>query len=126
LVKAIDQNLHLLKRPLPYHESDHLLNLANNILVGGTRLEDIEFRRRDEAWIDALVAKIIPDETFAQLWDKNVSDGAVKIETSNYNNLIKNPNGGIISFKINPFGRRNGLQGFQQEFELWFHPPSSP
>ena len=65
LVKAIDQNLHLLKRHLPYHESDHVLNLAYNILAGGTRLEDIELRRRDEAWMDALGAKIIPDPTTA-------------------------------------------------------------
>ena len=65
LVKAINQNLHLLKRHLPYHESDHVLNLAYNVLAGGTRLEDIELRRRDEAWMDALGAKIIPDPTTA-------------------------------------------------------------
>jgi hypothetical protein len=65
LVKAINQNLHLLKRHLPYHESDHVLNLAYNILAGGSRLEDIELRRRDEAWMDALGAKIIPDPTTA-------------------------------------------------------------
>lgn len=65
LVTAINQNLHLLKRHLPYHESDHVLNLAYNILAGGTRLEDIELRRRDEAWMDALGAKIIPDPTTA-------------------------------------------------------------
>jgi hypothetical protein len=65
LVKAINQNLHLLKRHLPYHESDHVLNLAYNVMAGGTRLEDIELRRRDEAWMDALGAKIIPDPTTA-------------------------------------------------------------
>ena len=32
LIQAIDQNLHLLKRHLPYHESDHVLNIAYNIL----------------------------------------------------------------------------------------------
>jgi hypothetical protein len=65
LVKAINQNLHLLKRHLPYHESDHVLNLAYNVMAGGTRLEDIELRRQDEAWMDALGAKIIPDPTTA-------------------------------------------------------------
>jgi len=65
LIKAINQNLHLLKRHLPYHESDHVLNLAYNVMAGGTRLEDIELRRRDEAWMDALGAKIIPDPTTA-------------------------------------------------------------
>ena len=36
----IDEHLHLLKVHLPYHESDHVLNLAYNILAGGVRLED--------------------------------------------------------------------------------------
>ena len=65
LTKAIDQHLHLLKRHLPYHESDHVLNLCYNVLAGGTCLEDIELRRQDEAWMDALGAKIIPDPTTA-------------------------------------------------------------
>ena len=33
---------------LPYHESDHVLNMAYNVLCGGTRLEDIERLRHDE------------------------------------------------------------------------------
>ena len=36
LDKEIDRTLHLLKRHLPYHESDHVLNIAFNILAGGT------------------------------------------------------------------------------------------
>ena len=47
LDKEIDQHLELLKVHLPYHESDHVLNLAYNALVGGMRLEDIELRRND-------------------------------------------------------------------------------
>ena len=31
---------------LPYHESDHVLNMAYNVLCGGTRLKDIERLRR--------------------------------------------------------------------------------
>ena len=31
LVKEIDKHLHLLKRHLPYHESDHVLNLTYNV-----------------------------------------------------------------------------------------------
>jgi hypothetical protein len=31
LVKDIDRNLELLKVHLPYHESDHVLNIAYNI-----------------------------------------------------------------------------------------------
>ena len=37
LVREIDRRLHLLKRHLPYHESDHVLNIAYNILCGSTR-----------------------------------------------------------------------------------------
>src|SRR5713101_5133411 len=47
LVEQIDQNLELLKVHLPYQESDHVLNIAYNVLVGGERLEDIELRRQD-------------------------------------------------------------------------------
>ena len=63
LVKKIDKDLHLLKRHLPYHESDHVLNLAYNILAGGEGFEDIELLRQDEGWMDALGAEIIPDPT---------------------------------------------------------------
>ena len=48
LVKALDDNLELLKSHRPYHESDHVLNLCYNVLVGGTVLEDIELLRNDE------------------------------------------------------------------------------
>src|SRR5208282_2007440 len=50
LVEQINQNLKLLKVHLPYHESDHVLNIAYNVLVGGERLEDIELRRQDESF----------------------------------------------------------------------------
>jgi hypothetical protein len=54
LVEEIDQNLNLLKVHLPYHESDHVRNIASNVLVGGERLEDIELRRQDESFLDGL------------------------------------------------------------------------
>ncbi len=63
LIKAIDENLHLLKAHLPYHESDHVLNIAYNILCGGERIEHIERRRNDEVYLDALGAQRIPDPT---------------------------------------------------------------
>lgn len=37
LVERIDEDLQLLKAHLPYHESDHVLNLAYNVACGGTR-----------------------------------------------------------------------------------------
>jgi hypothetical protein len=36
LIDDIDLDLHLLKRHLPYHESDHVLNIAYNLLAGIT------------------------------------------------------------------------------------------
>ena len=65
LVHDIDENLHLLKRHLPYHESDHVLNIAYNLLAGGSRLEHLEIRRNDEVYLDALGAVRIPDPTTA-------------------------------------------------------------
>ena len=65
LVEEIDRNLKLLKVHLPYHESDHVLNIAYNILAGGVRLEDIELRRQDENFLNGLDAQRIPDPTTA-------------------------------------------------------------
>ena len=65
LVEEIDRHLELLKVHLPYHESDHVLNIAYNVLVGGQRLEDIELRRQDESFLDGLGAQRIPDPTTA-------------------------------------------------------------
>lgn len=65
LAETIDRRLHLLKIHLPYHESDHVLALAYNALCGGTCLEDLELRRQDDAFLDALGAARIPDPTTA-------------------------------------------------------------
>jgi hypothetical protein len=65
LIEAIDGALSLLKRHLPYHESDHVLNIAYNILAAGTCLQDLELRRNDEVYLDALGAERIPDPTTA-------------------------------------------------------------
>jgi hypothetical protein len=65
LIDAIDRRLHLLKIHLPYHESDHVLNLAYNALCDGTCLQDLELRRNDEVFLNALGARRIPDPTTA-------------------------------------------------------------
>ena len=65
LIDAIDRDVEVLKRHLPYHESDHVLNIAYNALSGGTCLEDIELRRQDEVYLDSLGAQRIPDPTTA-------------------------------------------------------------
>ena len=65
LVAALDQHVEVLKVHLPYHESDHVLGIAYNVLCGGTCLQDIERRRQDEVYLDALGAQRIPDPTTA-------------------------------------------------------------
>jgi hypothetical protein len=63
LIDAIDRKLHLLKLHVPYHESDHVLNIAYNALCEGSCLEDIELRRNDETFLNALGTERIPDPT---------------------------------------------------------------
>jgi len=65
LVDAIDRHVEVLKVALPYHESDHVLGIAYNVLCGGTCLQDIEQRRQDEVYLDALGTQRIPDPTTA-------------------------------------------------------------
>jgi len=65
LAEAIDRRLQLLKIHLPYHESDHVLNLAYNALCDGTCLQDLELRRNDEVFLDALGTRRLPDPTTA-------------------------------------------------------------
>ena len=65
LIEALDEHLDLLKFHLPYHESDHVLNIAYNHLCGGGCLEDLELRRNDRVYLDALGARRIPDPTTA-------------------------------------------------------------
>jgi len=65
LPQAIDEKLHLLKRHLPYHESDHVLALAYSVLTGGTCLQDLDSVREDEALMNMLGARRLPDPTTA-------------------------------------------------------------
>lgn len=65
LVDKLDEMLGLLKIHRPYFDSDHILNIAFNLLCGGHALEDIEIRRNDAVFLDALGARSIPDPTTA-------------------------------------------------------------
>jgi hypothetical protein len=65
LIQALNDRLKLLKRHVPYYESDHVLNIAYNLLCNGDCLEDIERLRNDEVYLDALGAQRIPDPTTA-------------------------------------------------------------
>ena len=65
LDEAINEHLHLFKLHLPYRESDHVLNIAYNLLAGGSCLEHLELLRQDEAYLNAIGADRIPDPTTA-------------------------------------------------------------
>jgi hypothetical protein len=65
LDKAINNRLGIFKIRNPYFESDHVLNIAYNILCSGECLEDIERLRNDEVYLDALGTERIPDPTTA-------------------------------------------------------------
>ena len=78
LVDAIDRHVEVLKVALPYHESDHVLGIAYNVLCGGTCLQDIEFRRQDEVYLDALGTQRIPDPTTAGDFCRRFDAGAIE------------------------------------------------
>ncbi|MDA8311940.1 MAG: hypothetical protein M0Z46_15290 [Actinomycetota bacterium] len=65
LASEIDASLELLRIHHPYHESDHVLNVAYNALCGGGSLDDIEARRQDRVFLDGLGADSLPDPTTA-------------------------------------------------------------
>ena len=62
---ALNDKIKLLQFHLPYHESDHILNMAYNVMTGGTHLEDIERLRQDATYTQSLGAERIPDPTTA-------------------------------------------------------------
>jgi len=90
LIEALDRRLHLLKVHLPYHESDHVLNIAYNILAGGTCLEDIELLRNDEVYLDALGAQRIPDPTTAGDFCRRFDENDVEILMNAINDVRLN------------------------------------
>src|SRR5262245_51931322 len=79
LIDAIDDRLHLLKFHFPYHESDHVLTFAYNALCDGTCLQDLELRRHDEVFLDALGARRIPDPTTAGDFCRRFDESSLRL-----------------------------------------------
>jgi hypothetical protein len=77
LASEIDGSLELLKLHKPYHESDHVLNIAYNALCGGQRLQDIEARRCDRVFLDGLGTESLPDPTTAGDFCRRFDEAAV-------------------------------------------------
>lgn len=65
LAESINRFCPIFKLHLPYSEADHVLNIAYNLLAGGTCLQHLELRRKDEGYLNALGAERIPDPTTA-------------------------------------------------------------
>jgi hypothetical protein len=74
LAGSINRLCPIFKVRLPYSEADHVLNMAYNILAGGTCLEHLELRRKDEGYLNALGAERIPDPTTAGDFCRRFSD----------------------------------------------------
>ena len=54
LADRIDDSVHVFRGPGPYTESDHVLNMAYNVVCGGRTLDDLELRRQNEALLDLI------------------------------------------------------------------------
>ncbi len=67
MAESINRSCPIFKVRLPYSEADHVLNIAYNLLAGGTCLEHLELRRQDEAYLNALGAERIPDPTTREI-----------------------------------------------------------
>ena len=78
LPQRIDAELGVLKQHRPYHDSDHILNIAYNSLCGGRVLDDIELRRNDEGFLNALGADAIPDPTTAGDFCRRFDEGTIE------------------------------------------------
>ncbi len=85
--QAINRAIPLLKWHLPYDEADHVLNIALNLLAGGSCLEHLELRRNDEAYLDALGAQRIPDPTTAGDFCRRFSRWDIFMLTEAFNQL---------------------------------------
>ena len=74
LPKLINDELPILARHNPYYESDHILNMAYNVLCNGYVLEDIKLLKSDEAYLNAMGAGRIPDPTTSGDFCRRFSD----------------------------------------------------
>ena len=79
LIRDIDHNLHVLKRHLPYHESDHVLNIAFRLIPGRIVAEDRAYRELRAAttksfstpWVPSAFPTLPPKATSAAVSTKS-------------------------------------------------------
>ena len=87
LRSEINNSIPLFKLHLPYDETDHVLNIAMNLLAGGTCLEHLEDRRCDEAYLNAMGAERIPDPTTAGDFCRRFSSGSIMQLMAGFNRI---------------------------------------
>lgn len=87
LRSEINRAIPLLKLHLPYDEADHVLNIALNLLAGGTCLDHLELRRTEEAFLEAVGADRIPDPTTAGDFCRRFNDLSVLMLLSAFNRV---------------------------------------
>jgi hypothetical protein len=80
--KILNKHVSVLKRHLPYHESDHVLAQAFNLYCGGTCIEDMANLQQSEAVLRLVGACRIPDPTtagdFLRRFDDAVNPGSLE------------------------------------------------
>ena len=77
LPETINQHVKVLKRHLPYFESDHILSLCYNYLTGGKRLEDLRRLRENEVCLDALEVERLPAPSTAGDFLRRFDEAAI-------------------------------------------------
>ncbi len=85
LIGKLNDKLKILKQHKPYFESDHILNIAYNLICGGQVLEDIELRRNDENYLNALGVESIPDPTTAGDFCRRLDDNDIEVLQDAFN-----------------------------------------
>lgn len=98
LIDEINRDIDIFKVHKPYFESDHVMNIAYNLLSGGTCLEDLEVRRNDIAYMDSLNAIRVPDPTtagdFLRRFNEQKITDLMEIENRNSQKIWRHANGG--------------------------------
>ncbi len=77
LPETINQHVQVLKRHLPYFESDHILSLCYNYLTGGKTLEDLNRLREHEVYLDALDLERVPAPSTAGDFLRRFDEAAI-------------------------------------------------
>jgi hypothetical protein len=74
---------------VPYWESDHVLNIAYNVLADGKSIEDIERLRNDETYMNGLGAERIPAPTTAGDFLRRFDETSINALQETFNDTRK-------------------------------------